>query len=1243
LESLRQGEAAAFRDVRQAQAVLTLVFGEVLPTYRAHHADLLFHQREEDLFQPYFLARVFEAVLAQRGPWEDAPRIVRGSLRQLNDYVGHRPIAILESRPKGEPYEHERVRPIPLFLRGAGVAWGPYQELIGRALEILNATDPDLLGEACLDPAVLDELAFDPRAYDFGHPAEKRPNYCFGEWDPHHIDNQGRYRRFVLRQLTLDALLDRIARPGDRQGDELLFEAAAVLSGTMLMAAGVSGAGPETHDSSITLSKLVPRIARYREAFYSRLFQGRTGSHGERLRAEAKLTRQPFGGARQHLNQYLARQRAFQLQQRQLALLFAEIGDAAASRRQVEKIAVASVRVLTEIHLRLTTGRLLVERGEVMKAAGLLPEVEELLQRGIACGALADPWNILGFQGQFPRFTSLEDSVRDSRIDDLVHVVGNLFSLYAQVLSEGAARGVLMPPPDPSRNLQQLAEWWDHFATLEVSDVPHVHGSEAAVSAEHVARALGQWRDQGANAGDLAFWREHLGGFRSPKAFALVVEALLQKEDHRAAMALLMTWLGQAEQIPLEDSGYSFHTLAVRWMLGLWKTARADRAASAQTIAKFFDYLEANAEEYWNVPRLDVAGIGGEPGETAQPEREPESLYSAAYEDVTYRDTTDDDVEGEVLDFMPQKDFDLGAESERLEKHLRFLSTLARLWNIATRALSDPETGSPPPDGQNRIATWSARARRNSQDLLALLDRVHAHEIPKPPGSYEGLVEYDRRRIIKERLLGQIIATCLDTNLATGAMQGALPDAATEPGERPAWEPLALRLERAMWHGDVGGARVLVPDFIQQFRPEPLLYTPLNQGGHPRLVLRASLAQVILRALAVNLPRLGLIRETALLIRAARTMEQEQPLQGPRVTEFDRLFQGACQAVTEAVVTSVVGEPASSLDAQVTKQQADQIVLALEALLEPFLSMWMEHTRSLRVSILEVIATDAEWQKTCEFIQKYGRDLFHARFMTLGNLRGILHRGVGTFLDYLRDNPDPLHPVRLIEELEKGLPRADVERHLQFVVQAIVENYEEYRDYNATTTQSDFGENLHQLLGFLRLKARYERNAWLLRPLGLAHEILARRHPEAACSWRQQVQELTSELADDHLDELAELEERHGMHLRTVADRLHERFLQPLEQDRLVALIEPAMEQAQVNSSPEVSPLEKELAPFADTPTGAGLDVPDWLARLRAEVQRVRGTHTALADLADTLFQIPRLRVPLEELRRQLKDWETAT
>src|SRR5262249_46555522 len=270
-----------------------------------------------------WLMRALEAVLNQGGPWDEEERVVRATLTQLNDYVGYRPVAILETRPRGEPYEHEKLRPIPLYIRGAGVLHGRYRALVERALQVLRATDSGILADAYFDPDLLDELALDPRAYDHGHPADKRPNYRFGEWDPHHIDSKGRYRRFVVRQLLLDALLERVEEAQRPQAhglqplglrEEYLQEAALVLAGTILMAAGISGAGPETHDSSATLGTLVPRIARYREGFYAAQLAKVEGAHGDRLRQEAATTRQPFGGARQHVNQYLAPHPAAQLQ-----------------------------------------------------------------------------------------------------------------------------------------------------------------------------------------------------------------------------------------------------------------------------------------------------------------------------------------------------------------------------------------------------------------------------------------------------------------------------------------------------------------------------------------------------------------------------------------------------------------------------------------------------------------------------------------------------------------------------------------------------------------------------------------------------------------------------------------------------------------------------------------------------------------------------------------------------------------
>ena len=137
LRSLQSGASSAFQKSEQATAVISLT-PEVLTAYRRHHSDLLFHHSDEDLFQPFFLARVFEATLTQGGPWSETNRIVLGALRKLNDYVGYRPIAILETRPEGEPYAHERLRPIPLYIRDAGVAVGPFHDLVAKSLDILR-------------------------------------------------------------------------------------------------------------------------------------------------------------------------------------------------------------------------------------------------------------------------------------------------------------------------------------------------------------------------------------------------------------------------------------------------------------------------------------------------------------------------------------------------------------------------------------------------------------------------------------------------------------------------------------------------------------------------------------------------------------------------------------------------------------------------------------------------------------------------------------------------------------------------------------------------------------------------------------------------------------------------------------------------------------------------------------------------------------------------------------------------
>ncbi len=1221
LAQLHAAGSAAFRDVAQATDALALA-GEVLPAYRKYHADLLAHIDDATLFGPFFLARLFEAVLHLRHAG-DAPPTVAAALHRLNDFVGHRPVAVLETRQQGEPYEHERHRPLPLYLKGAGVALSRYHDVIAKALDILKETDKPLLQEASFNLDQLEELALDLRAYDHGHPVNRRPNYVFGEWDPHHIDGKGRYSRYVVRKITLDALMDRVENAPSLDPAERLTEGAAVLAGTMLMAAGVSGWGPGAHDSATTLAVLLPRIARYRDLFYEQLLSRLGGKHAERLRQEQETTRQPFGAARQHLNAYLARHRAAQLQQRYLALLFAEMGYPKASQAEARRITAASVRMLSATLSHLTVGQVECEQGRLSDASKRLKEIEDLLRRGIECGAFADPWNALGFQALFPLSGAREDAIRDPRLDELVQVVEQAFTLHARIMSEAAAGGDTALTVWVSAGMRRLAEWWDRFATFTVGDLRRVHGGEASASAWSVSKALAAWRERGEAVNDLAFWRDRLDDFTSPRAFALVVEALLLRDDHRAAMGLLASWLGQAGAVPLEDGGHSFHNLALRWMLTL---TRSGKEGAAELVIKAFDYLEANAEEYWHVPTLEHDPVREEGGE----QEEEEDPFGAAYEGMTYKDSTDDR-EGAVSDGAPTDHFDLEEQHERIEERLRFLSTLARLWQLAARFLA----------GGKQLAPWLARARQNRLDLLELLDAIHNHAIPEPSGDHDSLVEFDRRRVVKEQLIYAIIGTCLDTSLAVGALRGALGgDHAGEP-DAPPWEPHLMQMERALFSGDAELARSALPGFIEHFRSEPLLFTPLSEGrggGEPRAILRVRVAQAVLRALLSNLPRLGLLRETYDLLSTARAMEQAQPTRGRGVTEFNHYFQSAYQAVVENVVRSAHDwAPEHAGD--------DHVVDLLERLTTRFLELWIEHSRTLQLSVLESLGGEAEWRALSAFVQRYGADLFHARFMTLGNLRGILHRGVGGFLDYLQENADPLRPPRLVQELGVAIRREDAIRLLEVTLQSVVENYEEYKDYNTTTTQSDYGENLHVLLDFLRLKAQYERNAWQFRPLVLAHEVLARHgRASTALRWEESLVQFTRELSRQHLEQLARLERQHGVRLGTVSDRLQERFVKPLALDRLCALIEPSLGEARKVEREEERPafrhLQEELRTYTATPTGVGLDVPAWLRRLEMEVHRVQAVRSDVAKLAEGFFRVQRLPVSHDEVQRQLREWE---
>ena len=60
-----------------------------------------------------------------------------------------------------------------------------------------------------------------------------------------------------------------------------------------------------------------------------------------------------------------------------------------------------------------------------------------------------------------------------------------------------------------------------------------------------------------------------------------MIEPLIARQEYRAAMALLMTWLSEGETVPLEEASASFESLCERWVRGVAAAERVPVAASA--------------------------------------------------------------------------------------------------------------------------------------------------------------------------------------------------------------------------------------------------------------------------------------------------------------------------------------------------------------------------------------------------------------------------------------------------------------------------------------------------------------------------------------------------------------------------------------------------------------------------------------------------------------------------------------
>ncbi|MDR1485988.1 MAG: hypothetical protein LBT09_14365 [Planctomycetaceae bacterium] len=1348
-------DSKTFRIDDQAGQVLKII-RDVLTQYRKFHEDILFHQSDNTLFNPFLLAKIFETIIRQGSPWTEVDRIVPNVISELNDYIGYRPIATLEGEERHEPNEHEWVAPIPLYIEGIGTANGKYKDVIEKAIAILKKTNPQILADACFDINKLDELVLDPRAYDFDHPVNRKPNYHFGLWDPHVIDNEGYYRRFVIHQVTVDGILKRVetaylGESGDAHipQDELLYEAGAVLAGTMLMGAGVCGDTPHTYNSETSLATLMPLIAGYRDKFYEQLLAQTPPKMRERLKREESRLYQPFGSCRQSLNKQLAKRRADQLQRMHLARIFARMGYFEAAKKQSEIISVASTRILTQIDCMITEIHFLIDHGELDKASQLLPKIEELVRRGIACGAIVDPWTILGFGANYSLFHSVENSIHDHRVDDLINIIEDIFDIYSRLQKVAAAEGNSEMQADLSDRMSDLAGWWDKYGSVTVSALDSFSGADIWESTAIVSNALANWHKAGTAAGDIAFWNRHVDRFNSTKAYVLLAEALLDQNDPVASMALMMHWLSNSEKIPLTQGDYSFHTIAMRWMEQLWyepdkSNDKNTNSNSRNTVSiavtkktkltaksiperwkltkKFFDFTEANADKYWQVPKLELGGdhknnrkSGKKPhnkpphesygneyeddfydeddndddddyGNTMKEGKkkhssDKDSIYSAAYENVVYQDTADDGVDGSMLELPPPGGFDdaddvpLVGETDRISERLAFIVTMSKLWKFATEKVAGLYAGKPDNDEnktdtgntetttkknstitksatkqsekqiekqnekqiekqtgeQNKehnvdeprplgdsfdevticLVNWMEQIVKYNQGLDELLREVANYVVPPPRGTSDSLLEYDRHRGTKEILLDRIIWTNVDVCDARMILKSFLGTKHWQDMRSERWQISVLNVNHAIFAGNIKEVKRQWEQMLKILSLETILYVPTSRGGAPWDIVRCRCIQQSIMRLMEYAPRLGLITETFRLLETIKIMEETNTVKPGAITEFDRLVETATRSITQCVsISSRKWKPKTN-----ERWLSSDYVLVeyMERTIEVLLGSWLSHSRQIRISPVESMVDKTHWDGIKSFVQRYGRDIFTQQNMGFGNLRAMLHQGIENFLRTLVKIKKDDGEVEMCETLIEDLMNHKIEwetavSQLELIFESIAENYSEYVDYNSTTTHSDHGDKLYMLLDMLRVQIGYERISWNLKPVYWVHDAMIRVGcDEAAHLWERAVGRRSMNAAEEHLRQYNRLSEKYGMWLPSVHERLQERFVRPLQIDRMCGLVPKVIKQAKEDAPKTAfNELYEQIENFAKDPLGVGFEMPEWLTALQDEAMATR-------------------------------------
>lgn len=676
---------------------------------------------------------------------------------------------------------------------------------------------------------------------------------------------------------------------------------------------------------------------------------------------------------------------------------------------------------------------------------------------------------------------------------------------------------------------------------------------------------------------------------------------------------------------------------------------------------KFIDFLEANAGAYWEIPHFEVSqnkfpsfeefkqglkddavdndnfddlflNFMGMPKPPAEDDPDDfnhlneedeiydeedenadddDNIFSSAYENVIYHDTTDDGVDSDMMDDKsadPLGDFELTGEMERISDRLMFWVTVARLWKMS--AVFSLNYASQHPDRDETLQSWAKIGREKLYQLLFLTSEVERFKISEPSDSRQSMIEYEQRRTIKDTLLERLMSTIIEMEDVCRIL------AATQTEPIPAndnsWETLNQRILQAVLHSDVKQIHELWQPFLNVLSEQTLLYRPISRGGSAQKIAKSKGVQTVIQRLLNTLPKLGLMLYSIDLIKISQKIEQTHPIGSGAITRFDKIFEVACFGMVRYIIENSSNKRPN--------WSVKSLIETLEKLAETLLLTWLPHANGIRVSSIEPLMGKDQWHRCQTFIKVYGKDLFSPVHMGYGEIQAILHQTVPAWLNSLMNSDDPEVGEKLLEDLRNNKISFDEACHwLNLIYDTIIEYFGQYIDYNSTTTQSDKGEMLYTLMDFLRLLAAYDRIAWKLKPVSTIHSVLVQEGKmEAANFWLHAIAERLNEEADSQWEHYVELQKQYGMIMSAIGDRIEERFVRPLEVEQLCSLIEPA-----INEKREKKPLVSFKAfsdgvdQFAKTPKGNGFELPAWLEAIEKKAQQIRNQSEEEDEMLD--------------------------